>query len=258
MAYFEGTFRSRVLDMETNVNLILPNDNFDSNGVNKPYTKVLYMLHGLRQNASSWPRMSSIERYARYYGYAVIVPEVQRSWYCDMPGGLDYYTFVSEELPELVNSVVKLPQERENTFIGGLSMGGYGALKCVLRRPDRFGGAMCFSSAFYSLDNAERLQRICRNPGELRGVIGDDLVLRDEDSIDYLIRNFPADAPKPKLYLACGTEDSLFDSNVRTRDTLREHGFELTWEQWAGAHDWKFWDPAADRAMRLFAGIDAE
>ena len=128
MAYFEGTFRSRVLDMETNVNLILPNDNFDSNGVNKPYTKVLYMLHGLRQNASSWPRMSSIERYARYYGYAVIVPEVQRSWYCDMPGGLDYYTFISEELPELVNSVVKLPQEHENSCIGGLAMGGYGAL----------------------------------------------------------------------------------------------------------------------------------
>ena len=253
MAYLQSAIRSLALGMDTNLNIILPADRYDAEGRPAPFDKVLYMLHGLKQNADAWPRMSAIERYANRCGYAVIIPEVQRSWYCDLPGGTNYFTYITQELPELVHRMFKLPEGRENTYIGGLSMGGYGALKCALRRPDLYCGAMCFSSGFFSLENPQRLMKIYYSLGEMQSILGQELKLRDEDSLDYLIRHFPEDAQKPKLYLSCGTKDRLFSSNIRARDLLKEKGFDVTWEAWEGIHDWDFWDAAAERSMKFFA-----
>lgn len=256
MAYLQSAIRSLALGMDTNLNIILPADRYDAQGKPTGFDKVLYMLHGLKQNADAWPRNSSIERYANQCGYAVIIPEVQRSWYCDLPGGTNYFTYITEELPELVHRMFKLPQGRENTYIGGLSMGGYGALKCALRKPEQYAGAMCFSSGFFSLENPERLMKIYYSEGEMKSIVGQDMKLRDEDNLDYLIRSFPEKYKKPRLYLSCGTEDGLFASNIRARELLKEKGFDVTWEEWAGIHDWNFWDVAAQRAMRLFAQKD--
>ncbi|MBQ1946928.1 MAG: esterase family protein [Clostridia bacterium] len=253
MAYLQSSIRSLALGMDTNLNIILPADRYDAQGKPTGYDKVLYMLHGLKQNADAWPRHSCIERYANHYGYAVIIPEVQRSWYCDLPGGTNYFTYITEELPELVHRMFKLPEGRENTYIGGLSMGGYGALKCALRRPDLYCGAMCYSSGFFSLENAQHLMDVYYSEGEMKSILGQDLTLRDEDSLDYLIRHFSKDAQKPRLYVSCGTEDFLIKANVRCRDLLKENGFDVTWEAWEGIHDWKFWDVAAQRSMELFA-----
>ena len=254
MAYFQGSVRSKALGMDTNVNVILPYDYYDPQGNPGRYDKVLYLLHGLKQNADAWPRMSSVERYANYYGFAVVIPEVQRSFYADMAGGPSYFTYITQELPELMHSMFRLPKGRENTYVGGLSMGGYGALKCALNYPGRYCGAMCFSSGFYSLEHPERLVKSYYKPGEVRAILGDDLMVAPENDLDHLIKHFPADAQKPRLYLACGTEDFLFAANCRARDTLRENGFDLTWEEWEGTHSWKFWDTALERAMKLFDG----
>ncbi|MBR5231709.1 MAG: esterase family protein [Clostridia bacterium] len=253
MAYFQGAFRSAVLGMDTNVNVILPYDRYDGNGNPGRYDKVLYMLHGLKQNADAWPRMSGIERYANYYGYAVVVPEVQRSFYTDMARGMNYFTYLTEELPRAVQEMFHLPAGRENTYVGGLSMGGYGALKCALTRPDLYAGAMCFSGGYHSLQHPEALMKNYYSRGEIEGILGEELKVRPEDDLEHLVRAFPKDGKKPGLYLACGTEDFLYQSNLCMRDTLRENGFDLTWEAWEGAHDWRFWDVAADRAMKLFA-----
>ena len=97
MAYFQGSVRSLVLGMDTNVNVVLPHDYYDAQGNPGKYDKVLYLLHGLKQNADAWPRMSSAERYADYYGYALVIPEVQRSFYTDMAGGPAYFTYLTED-----------------------------------------------------------------------------------------------------------------------------------------------------------------
>ena len=253
MALFQGYFRSNVLQLDTKINVILPYDSYDADGNPNRYDKVLYLLHGLKQNADAWTRYSGIERFASAYGYAVVCPEVGRFWYADLPEGTRYFTWITEELPQVMHKLFNLAPSRENTFVGGLSMGGYGALKCALRRPDLYGGAMCFSSGFYALNRPEWLQQIYHPRGELVSIMGEALQVRDEDNIDALIRSFPQDAPKPQLYLACGTEDPLFDQSIIARDTLRECGFDLTWEQWPGAHEWRFWDTAVEKGMALFA-----
>ena len=252
MAYFQGAVRSYVMGLDTNINVILPHDYYDASGNPGKYDKVLYLLHGLKQNADAWPRMSGVERYANHYGFAVVIPEVQRSFYTDMPGGPSYFTYITEELPKLMHAMFRLPIGRENTYVGGLSMGGFGALKCALKCPDKFCGAMCFSSGFYSMEHPDRLVKAYFKPGELRAIMGDDLTIAPENDLDGLMDRYPADLQKPQLYLACGTEDFLYDANCRARDTLRAKGFDLTWEEWSGGHSWNFWDVAVERGMKLF------
>lgn len=252
MAYFQSAVRSQVLGMDVNVNFVVPYDRYDAEGNPGRYDKVLYLLHGLKGNAFSWPRMSSCERYANYYGYALVIPEVQRSFYADMAQGMNYFTYITEELPKITQGIFKLPEGRENTYVGGLSMGGYGALKCALTRPDLYAGAMCFSSGFYAMENTQMLMDRYYSRSELQGVMGEELKVRDENNLDYLMEHFPKAAQKPRLYLACGTEDFLYEQNLRARDTLRAKGFDLTWEEWSGTHDWKFWDVALERAMKQF------
>ena len=253
MAYFQGVFRSKVLQMDTAVNVAIPYDYYDDCGRPGRYDRVLYLLHGLKQNADAWPRMSGAERYANYHGYALVMPEVQRSFYTDMAFGPRYFTYLTEELPAVISALYRLPTDRAHTFVGGLSMGGYGAMKCALTRPDLFAGAMCFSSGFYMLDDPDWLGRAYYSKAELAGVIGSELRRAPADDLERAMDAFPKDQKRPRLYVACGTEDPLYQKSARMRDALRARGFAPEYEEWPGAHDWTFWDAALQKGMAYMA-----
>lgn len=76
MAIFRGEIRSRTMEMDTGLAVILPYDSFQE----LPPAKTLYLLHGLKQSAGAWLNMSSIGRYAKEHNLAVVMPEVQRSF----------------------------------------------------------------------------------------------------------------------------------------------------------------------------------
>ena len=99
MASFKGDIKSRALNMDIALNVILPYDH--PHDYSKNPCKTLWLLHGQGSSASSWMRWTSIERYAMQHGFAVIMPEVQRSFYRNTAYGMDYFTFVAEELPRL-------------------------------------------------------------------------------------------------------------------------------------------------------------
>ena len=107
--------------------------------------KLLYLLHGLGDDASAWQRYSSIETLAAVYGLVVVMPSAGRSFYIDQPNGQKYFTYLTEELPQYLADVFKLAPSRENTFIAGNSMGGYGAFKAALLHPELYTAAASFS-----------------------------------------------------------------------------------------------------------------
>lgn len=253
MACFRSSVRSRVLGMDTTINVIIPYDHYSPDGAPGHYDKVLYLLHGLKQNADAWQRMSSAECYANYYGYVIIMPEVQRSFYTDMAYGPRYFTYITEELPEIVQTLFRIPNDPARTFAGGLSMGGYGALKCALQCPDRYAGAISLSSGFYTLNTPEMLKKAYYPGEELKGVLGPELACGPLDDLDARIGSFPKDIKKPRLYLACGTEDFLYQNNLRMRDSLLAGGFDVCYEEWPGAHDWRFWNVGLEKGMVYMA-----
>lgn len=145
MASFKGDIKSRALNMDIALNVILPYDH--PHDYSKNPCKTLWLLHGQGSSASSWMRWTSIERYAMQHGFAVIMPEVQRSFYRNTAYGMDYFTFVAEELPRLCREMFRLSDKREDNYIAGLSMGGYGALKVGLTHPEQYGTIASFSGA---------------------------------------------------------------------------------------------------------------
>ena len=99
MAHIRCDFRSEVMDMGTSMTVFLPEAK-DCASV-----RVVYLLHGLADNCTGWARYTSVERYARRYDVAVVIPEVQRSFYSDMKFGIPYYSFIHDELPKLCRNM---------------------------------------------------------------------------------------------------------------------------------------------------------
>src|SRR5215207_9009351 len=151
MAHVRCDFFSVALILSTSMTVLLPQQTSTQIGMEGRSTDgpppVLYLLHGLSDDDTIWLRRTSVERYAAPLGLAVVMPQVHRSFYTAEAVGGRYWTFLSEELPALVYSFFRLSDRREDTFVAGLSMGGYGALKWALRRPDRFAAAASLSGA---------------------------------------------------------------------------------------------------------------
>ena len=118
MAHLHCDFGSECLKMNTAINVVLP-EKTDLRTV-----RVVYLFHGLMDNCSGWYRYSSVERYARLHNVALVTPEVQRSFYTDMALGVDYFRYVSRELPEVCRGFFGFSPEREKNYVMGLSMGG--------------------------------------------------------------------------------------------------------------------------------------
>ncbi|HZK33818.1 MAG TPA: alpha/beta hydrolase family protein [Bacillota bacterium] len=250
MALIQCDFISEVLQLSTTMNVILPQQptedlDFKSKSTDIKYP-TLYLLHGLSDDQTAWVRRTKIEEYASSKGIAVVMPAVHRSFYTDMAKGLNYWTFISEEVPTLARSFFPLSDKREDNFAAGLSMGGYGAFKLVLNHPDRF-------AAGASLSGAVDIDSIAKNnPSEkLELVFGNrDKINGSENDLFHLAGKVAdSSGPKPKLFQCCGTEDFLYKDNIRYRDFLRRLELDLTYEEGPGTHEWGYWDMMIGRVL---------
>ena len=246
MALMHVDFFSNVLGMCVQMDVIVPQRTtgqigMEGKGGDGKYP-TLYLLHGYSDDQTIWQRRTSIERYANDYGIAVVMPTTHLAYYTDTQYGYRYWTYISEELPEICRSFFNgMSDRREDTFAAGLSMGGYGAFKLGLRASDTF-------SAVASLSGAVDLVSILadrpeRNP-ITEGVFGDLSKVKGSDNdLFYLAEKLAASGkPLPKMYQWCGTEDFLYEGNLRMRDHLKSLGYDLTYEDSPGDHQWKYWD----------------
>ena len=175
---------------------------------------------------------------------------------CDSDLSGDYYArFIGQELVEFTRATFNLSTRREDTYIAGLSMGGFGALVNGLRNMDTFSHIAAFSAALIK----DRILGAMQEPGhdfftraQYCTLFGLQKVADFEGcSWDYdaLARAAASLQDKPRIYMACGTEDGLFAANTAYRDLLEAQGFPVTWRQASGGHDWNFWDRAIEWVM---------
>jgi len=244
MALIQCHFFSDVLGMNTTMTVILPEQTQNQIGMEgvkkKEYHPTLYLLHGLSDDHSIWLRRTSIERYVSTLGLAVIMPQVHRSFYTDMAYGYRYWTFISEELPKVARSFFPLSDKREDNFVAGLSMGGYGAFKWALRKPDQFIAAASLSGVM-DIINIAHIPEVPFDDYNL--IFGNQNIKETEHDLFWLIQQVDEiDGPKPKLYQCCGTEDFLYHDNLKFRDACNKTSLDLTYEEGPGAHDWDYWD----------------
>ena len=211
MAFCELRYHSDALGRAVSVNVILPENAKTligmTTGAGATY-KTLYLLHGLSDDHTIWERRTSIERYAAEHGIAVVMPNGGRSWYTDMANGARYFTFITEELPVACRGFFRgMSDKREDNFIGGLSMGGYGAVKAALSFPERYAGCICLSGA---LDISTFKHHSIE---EWRAIFGYDLTSAEElcgsrhDVYTLAQKNAREGREFPKMYMLCGDND---------------------------------------------------
>lgn len=241
MALVTTHYFSDVLGLSTAMTVLLPQRTTEQIGLtgradDRP-PPVLYLLHGASDDETIWLRRTSIERYAAERGLAVVMPRADLSFYSDGVAGPAYWTHLTEELPQIVSSFFRVSSAREDTFVAGLSMGGFGAVKWGLRAPQTF-------AAVASLSGVLDLPSLTGTPwrADLMARLfgGRDLRGTEEDTLHLLRRVDRTDLPA--LFVACGTEDHLWDTNERFLDLAAELDVPVTTHLGPGDHDWAYWD----------------
>lgn len=229
-------------------------------------TKAMILLHGLTGTDTDWLYGGVAQQMAIQYNLAVFMPTVGNWFYLDhgYDGG-NYCTYIGEELPDFINKVFGFCGSREDTLIGGLSMGGYGSIHTALAYPERFSSCIALSSALvvkaaakrfgYGIDASEKSEQHVDDllPEQMAlDIFGDpSVLLESEKNPEVQYRKLKEEGKDiPKFYLAIGTDDDLLDANRDFVSFLEKEGADYIYEEGPGKHDWYFWNEYLDRGLK--------
>ncbi|MGZ7441125.1 alpha/beta hydrolase [Paenibacillus sp. TH7-28] len=210
--------------------------------------KALYLLHGYSGNHTDWIVFSRIRELSDKYKIAVFMPSGENHFYLDDEDkGQLYGEFLGNELVEFTRSMFPLSRNREDTLIGGLSMGGYGAIRNGLKYAGRFGRVIALSSALipYKIAGlAPGFKDAIADYNYYTSVFGDlDRLQGSDKDPEALVKQLKeTGASIPGIYMACGSQDFLLDVNRRFHDYLNQKDIPHLYVESAGAHDWNFWN----------------
>ena len=251
MAFIQVNLMSNALHRTVQVNVILPTDKYDSYGhyvdPDEPL-KTLYLLHGIYGSSVDWVNKTRIQAFAEHNNLAVIMPSGDNMFYLNHPlSGNNYEDFIGKELVEMTRRMFHLSRKREDTFIAGLSMGGYGAIHNGLKYPETFSVIVGLSSALILEDNLSKtndVPELIQRRDYAEFCFGNlDDALKNECNPEIQIRKLKEEGRCiPEIFLACGEDDSLLPPNVKFAAFLKNEGVNVNFEIGPGAHEWDFWD----------------
>ena len=255
MAYYRIEYFSKALCRQTSFEMLIPNDQREVKE-EKPMS-TLFLLHGYTGKAENWVPYGLPEK----YNFAIVMPTTENGFYLDgLSTGHAYQTLVGVELVNYVRKTFNLARTREDTFIAGLSMGGFGALHTALAYPETFGKAAALSSALIVHGIAHM------KPGEDNGVanydyyhecFGDLETVETRDcNPEVLAHKLKAAGNKlPDIYMACGTEDFLIENNRAFHRFLEKEKIAHEYHEGKGVHDMVFWREYIAKAIDwMFTG----
>ncbi len=249
MALIQVNYQSKALFRTVPMNVILPADRFDADTdsyLNKPDRKykTLYLLHGLLGNYTDWVSKTRIQTWAEEKNLAVVMPSGDNSFYFkSRTPWNDYGTFIGEELVDITRRMFPLSDKREDTFIAGLSMGGYGALRNGIVYSDTFSHVVGLSSAIHLFEDLSEEANI--------GLF-DNLKEAAESNLNpkVAVKEMLDEGRKiPGIYMSCGRNDDLLSVNEDFRDYLKEKGIDVTWDEEDAGHEWYFWDSQIKKVL---------
>jgi S-formylglutathione hydrolase FrmB len=259
MALIHCHFFSQLLGLASTMSVILPEPRPLATALSPQSRQqrypTLYLLHGLSDDHTIWQRRTAIERYVEGLNLAVVMPAVHRSFYADMRTGQRYWRFISEEVPAMARHFFPLSAERDENYVAGLSMGGYGAFKLALSYPERFAAAASLSGTLDVVRLAQAEQAAGNN--ELQHIFGaaDTLTESPNDLFQLAAQMVAQGKVRPRLYQWCGTEDFLYADNVRFREHTEALGLATTYEEGPGGHEWSSWDAQIQRVIAWLPGV---
>lgn len=239
LAYIEITHRFETLGGQCRFWVVLPEKG------ELESIPVVTLLHGASDDGSGWLRFTAVERYAFEKNIALVIPSARNGYYADMCYGPRYFSYVTEELPAECRRLFGLSPRREKNYIVGLSMGGYGALKCALTYPERYKACAALSAAVHP-ENLVKSKEWPLGPAAGVAIFGEGIKNGDIPSSCDLFELAKAalktGAELPYFYLACGEQDPLYDVNCEMNEFMDKNNIQHTFRHGPGDHNWKYWD----------------
>lgn len=264
MALIQVEFYSKALTKTTCFHAVLPNDvPTDMIAGNEHYNrsmKTLYLLHGYSGCSKDWLLGSQVQEMAIKYNLAIVMPSGDNSFYLDGKGtGRAYCEFVGKELVDYARKLFHLSERKEDTYVGGLSMGGFGAIHTGLYFPDTFSKIVGLSSALivHNIANIKEDHKdFIADYYYYTSVFGDLSCLDTSvNNPEYLIHKLKEEKETiPQIYIACGTEDFLIKENRAFHEFLGEEGVESEYIESPGVHNWEFWNQYLEPSIQWLLG----
>lgn len=245
MAFATINYFSRSLKKASSFNVVFP----DEPETPRPWA-VFYLLHGLSDDHTIWTRRTSIERYVAGLPLVVVMPDGGRGWYTNSADGLSAHEDdLLKDVLALVDRTFPVKAERKGRAIGGLSMGGYGAVKLGLKHPETFASVTSHSGALGFLRNdPQKLKEL--SPEALR-IFGPTPKGGPDDPFALVER---VDHGRiPALRLDCGMDDFLLDQNREFHKHLETLHVPHEYQEFSGGHDWQYWDLHVREAVAFHA-----
>ncbi|MBE6502253.1 MAG: acetyl esterase [Methanobrevibacter thaueri] len=247
MVLFRGDVKSKSLQRRTSISVILPADNIhflnDSEEiVPQPY-KTLYFLHGLYGSDDIVLANTSIQKFAEDNGIAIVIPCGDNSFYLDNEKAHAFYgEYVGQELLDITRNIFPLSDKREDTFIAGFSMGGYGAVRNGLKYSENFSKIGMISSALITDDivNYTEDGNVLRSRDFYESIFGDlDEIAGSDKDPKHLIETT---VNIPDIFMACGVNDFLYEKNIDFYEFLKSKNIDASFVEAPGEHSWEFCD----------------
>ena len=243
MAFATINYFSRSLVKASSLNIVFP----DNPETRRPWC-VFYLLHGLSDDHSIWMRRTSIERYVEGLPLVVVMPDGGRGWYSNAVEGLAYEDDLIKDIIPLVDRTFPVKAERAGRAIGGLSMGGFGAVKNGLKHHEMFASVNSHSGAVAVLRDADERNNL---GAEFTRIFGPNPTDGPDDPF-AIVTNIDH-GRIPKMRLDCGTEDFLLEQNRAFHNHLNELHIRHEYQEFPGGHDWAYWDTHVRAAIAFHA-----
>lgn len=214
----------------------------------------IYLLHGLTGHYDNWADKTKLTDYAKNYNYIIVMPEGDNGWYSDSAAAPNdkYESYIIQELIPEIDKKYRTISDRQHRAVAGLSMGGYGSIKFGLKYPEMFSLVGSFSGALGAASFSEKnAGGIGKSIDAIFGAA--DSEKRQSNDIFKIIREMPAEKIKnlPFIYLDCGTEDFLIQSNRDFAALLLDKKIPHEFRQLPGVHDWKFWNAEVNEFLEV-------
>lgn len=238
MAWIEMRHFSTALQRAVGLMVIVP----EGEG---PFPAV-YQLHGYSDDHTIWHRRTSIERYAETHRCLIAMPDGGRSYYCNWPTSVERAEDHILDTIQVVDRTFHTIPDRRARAIGGLSMGGYGALKLALKHPHLFCSVATHSGAL----DLNRHLRSGQAPADLRLAYPRGMPASD-DCVALARRLARSRAPRPAIRIDCGVDDFLLAHNRSCHALLGRLGIAHEYQEFPGDHTWEYWDAHVPEALRF-------
>ena len=246
-----SALNSRILKQVVHYCIYLP-AGYDAGAAGHPARRypVLYFLHGLGDNeqtlfnSGGWTLLDDLRRQHKMGDFLIVAPEGRRSFYINSAdGSVRYNDFFLQEFMPHIEAKYRIRNGRAGRAIGGISMGGYGALRFAFAHPELFSAVSAQSAALIT-ESPQQLDAAQRAGTQLGGVLG--AVFGNPMSLSHWNENNPfllakrngAALRKLAIYFNCGQDDNYgFEKGAALlHDQLQKQGVAHEYHAYQGDH----------------------